>query len=220
VKLWYCFRVSIYRGLSVLLCGDKFHFCCGTAVSSIDGRLRPVAYRGRGVTKLSWIHSSVENTSKTTLSKYRFHSLANWVEPLTRALTPPDTHTLCPLSSTEFVDHPAYPHEKNSWVRHWYRRCYAVGCTTWHREGRGKLYRFPRNPRDYPETPNMAISPHALKRCKFRCDRSKMKGTLAEEQRTILGLSAFLFKRFSWKFPPSSLWACLMNAVKSGCGHQ
>ena len=27
-----------------------------------------------------------------------------------------------------------------------YRNCYAVGCTTRHREGRGKLFRFPRNP--------------------------------------------------------------------------
>jgi hypothetical protein len=36
------------------------------------------------------------------------------VEPLTRWLPPPDPHSLCPLSSTEFVE----PPEKNSWVRH------------------------------------------------------------------------------------------------------
>jgi hypothetical protein len=48
--------------------------------------------------------------------------------------------------------------------------------------------------RDYPETPNMAISPHALKRCKFGCDRSKMKGTLVQKQRTLSALSALPFK--------------------------
>jgi hypothetical protein len=36
-------------------------------------------------------------------------------EPMTRELLPPDTRSLCPLSSTEFVETP----EKNSWVRHW-----------------------------------------------------------------------------------------------------
>jgi hypothetical protein len=33
------------------------------------------------------------------------------VEPLTRGLPPPDSCSLCPLSSTEFVE----PPEKNSW---------------------------------------------------------------------------------------------------------
>jgi hypothetical protein len=28
------------------------------------------------------------------------------VEPLTRRLPPPDPHSLCPMSSTEFVEHP------------------------------------------------------------------------------------------------------------------
>jgi hypothetical protein len=35
--------------------------------------------------------------------------------------------------------------------------------------------------RDYPETPSMTISPHALKWCKFGCDQSKMKGTLVKK---------------------------------------
>jgi hypothetical protein len=34
------------------------------------------------------------------------------VEPLTRGLPPPDLRSLCPLSSTEFVEPPL---EKNSW---------------------------------------------------------------------------------------------------------
>ena len=33
---------------------------------------------------------------------------------------PPDPRCLCPLSSADFVEPP--PHEKNSWVRHWYLR--------------------------------------------------------------------------------------------------
>ena len=35
--------------------------------------------------------------------------------PLTKGLPPPDPRPLCPLSSTEFVEHPP---EKSSWVRH------------------------------------------------------------------------------------------------------
>jgi hypothetical protein len=37
-------------------------------------------------------------------------------EPLTMGLPPPDPRSLCPLSSTEFVE----PPEQNSWVRHWH----------------------------------------------------------------------------------------------------
>jgi hypothetical protein len=37
-------------------------------------------------------------------------------EPLTKGLPPPDPRSLCPLSSTQFVE-PPLP-EKNSWVRH------------------------------------------------------------------------------------------------------
>jgi hypothetical protein len=36
-------------------------------------------------------------------------------EPLTRGLQPPDPRSLCPLSSSEFVE----PAERNSWVSHW-----------------------------------------------------------------------------------------------------
>jgi hypothetical protein len=42
-----------------------------------------------------------------------FHSFANWVEPLTRGLPPPDPRSLCPLSSTNFVEPPS-PRKKNS----------------------------------------------------------------------------------------------------------
>ena len=38
-------------------------------------------------------------------------------EQLTRGLPPPDPRSLCPLSSTEFVETPLP--EQNSWVRHW-----------------------------------------------------------------------------------------------------
>ena len=37
-------------------------------------------------------------------------------EPLTKGLPPPYPHSLCPLSSTEFVEPP--DPEQNSWVRH------------------------------------------------------------------------------------------------------
>ena len=37
-------------------------------------------------------------------------------EPLTRGLPPPDPRSLCPLSSTEFVEPPR--RKKNPWVRH------------------------------------------------------------------------------------------------------
>jgi hypothetical protein len=40
--------------------------------------------------------------------------------PMTRGLPPPDPRSLCPLSSTEFVENP--PPEQNSWVHHW--MCY------------------------------------------------------------------------------------------------
>jgi hypothetical protein len=51
------------------------------------------------------------------------------VGPLTRRLLPPDSRSLCPLSSTEFVDPPKKkkkkipgitpPEKINSWVCHW-----------------------------------------------------------------------------------------------------
>jgi len=44
-------------------------------------------------------------------------------EPLTRELLPPDLHSLCPLSSTEFVEPPP---EQNSWVRHWHLPPYSI----------------------------------------------------------------------------------------------
>jgi hypothetical protein len=62
------------------------------------------------LTRPSRIPCSVENTSVTT-------SFANSAKPLTRGLPHPDDHSLCPLSSTEFVE-PSTP-QKKSWVRHW-----------------------------------------------------------------------------------------------------
>jgi hypothetical protein len=53
------------------------------------------------LTQLSQIPSSV-----ATYSEYGFHSFANWVEPLTRGLPPLDPRSVCPLSSTEFVESP------------------------------------------------------------------------------------------------------------------
>jgi hypothetical protein len=58
------------------------------------------------LTKLSRIPSSVENMFVTTYQEYGFHPVVNWVEPLTRGLTPPHHLSICPLSSTEFVDPP------------------------------------------------------------------------------------------------------------------
>jgi hypothetical protein len=45
-------------------------------------------------------------------------------EPLTRGLPPPDPRSLCPLSSTQFVEPPP---EQNSWVRHWPYLFYVLG---------------------------------------------------------------------------------------------
>ena len=39
-------------------------------------------------------------------------------KPLTKGLLPSDPRSLCPLSSTEFVEPPPSP-EKIYWVRHW-----------------------------------------------------------------------------------------------------
>jgi hypothetical protein len=69
-----------------------------------------VAYRGGSLgvskpprnsevlTKLSHIPSSVENTSVTTLSEYRFRSFANWVKPWLGGYRPqiPGLSALCP----------------------------------------------------------------------------------------------------------------------------
>jgi hypothetical protein len=41
---------------------------------------------------------------RKNLITYGFHSFANGVELLTRGLSNPDSHSLCPLTSTEFVD--------------------------------------------------------------------------------------------------------------------
>ena len=46
--------------------------------------------------------------------------------PLTRGLPPPDPCSLCPLSSTEFVEPPP---EQNSWVCHWLSAaCISIAC--------------------------------------------------------------------------------------------
>ena len=41
-------------------------------------------------------------------------------EPLNRGLPPPGPRSLCPLSSTEFAEHP----KQNSWARHWRKLLY------------------------------------------------------------------------------------------------
>jgi hypothetical protein len=61
--------------------------------------LCPVAYQGRG-----------------------FCSFANWVEPLTRGLMPPDPHSLnwiCWTPPKKKIPGITPPPEKNSWVCHW-----------------------------------------------------------------------------------------------------
>jgi hypothetical protein len=100
-----------------------FFLCIMNLVALPKFKVLPgtVLYRGGGVsnhprnsyvlTKLSWIINSMENTSVTIWSEYGFHSFANWLEPLTRGLPPPDRGSLCPLSSTEYVE----PHKKISW---------------------------------------------------------------------------------------------------------
>jgi hypothetical protein len=66
--------------------------------------------------------------------------------------------------------------------------------------------------RDYPETPNMAVSPHALERCKFGCGRSKMKGT-SSKTKNLISFTCTSIQVFFLKSTPSSLWACLTNVV-------
>jgi hypothetical protein len=106
-------RITIYISNQLDVTFSKFfsfHFCKSTCIG-------PVAYlSGGGVStppqnsdvlpKLSRIPISVEYTSGTTWSESGFHSFANWVEPLTMELPFPDPHSLCPLSSTEFVEPP------------------------------------------------------------------------------------------------------------------
>jgi hypothetical protein len=73
------------------------------AVAYRGGRFKPPPPQNSKVLKrLSWIPSSVENTSVTTWS--------NWVEPLTRGLPPLDPCSVCPLSSTELIE-PAWTWE-------------------------------------------------------------------------------------------------------------
>jgi hypothetical protein len=59
----------------------------------------------------------VPNIKKILLyeMKFRVPNYSLPPEPLTRGLTPTDPRSLCPLSSTEFVDPPP---GKNSWLRH------------------------------------------------------------------------------------------------------
>jgi hypothetical protein len=46
---------------------------------------------------------------RNNLIRIRFHSFANWVEPLIRGLPLPDRRSLCPLSSTEFFEPSGVP---------------------------------------------------------------------------------------------------------------
>jgi hypothetical protein len=58
-----------------------------------------------------------EKYIQNNLIRMCFTHLKNWVEPLTMGL-PPDPWSLCPLSSTEFVEPPRPYPRKNSLVRH------------------------------------------------------------------------------------------------------
>ena len=60
----------------------------------------------------------VPKIKKNLLYEISYTKLQLPPEPLTRGLLPPDPRSLCPLSSTEFVEPPP-THEQNSWVRHW-----------------------------------------------------------------------------------------------------
>jgi hypothetical protein len=80
--------------------------------TTMSGEFKPHPWNFEVLTKLSQIPSFLENTSITTYSEYGFHSFANWVEPLTRGLPPPDLCSLCPLSSIEFVETPPPPRKK------------------------------------------------------------------------------------------------------------
>ena len=57
-------------------------------------------------------------------------------EPLTRGLPPPDPRSLCPLSSTEFVEPPPPPPEQNSWVHHCWTRLNGKKSRKWWQRGR------------------------------------------------------------------------------------
>jgi hypothetical protein len=101
------------------------------------GRLgvQPPSWNSKVLTKLNRIPSSMENTSVTTLSDYGFHSFANWLEPLATGLSTPDPRSLCPLSSTKFVELPSpekisgLTPRKNSWVRHCFTSNHISGIT-------------------------------------------------------------------------------------------
>jgi hypothetical protein len=74
------------------------------------------------LTKLRRIPSSVENTSVTTLDITKVCQSRTGLQIERNAwlggYRPPDSRSLCPLSTTEFVE-PPLPTEQNSWVRHW-----------------------------------------------------------------------------------------------------
>jgi hypothetical protein len=51
------------------------------------------------------------------------------LKPFTRGLPPPDPHSLCLLSSANFVELP--PHRKNSWVRYWWQHAVDRSTDPW-----------------------------------------------------------------------------------------
>jgi hypothetical protein len=85
-------------------------FGCLSVAFVSDVRYGKIYLRGGGAPILIQFTAYLKN-----LIRYGFHPFANWAELLTRGLPPPDPCSLCPLSSTEYVEPPP---EKHFWVRH------------------------------------------------------------------------------------------------------
>jgi hypothetical protein len=73
--------------------------CLGGGGSNPPRHCNVLAKRGR-------VPRCGVHTSRTPSEEYGFHSFADWAEPVTRGLLPPDPHSLCPLSSPAFVEPP------------------------------------------------------------------------------------------------------------------
>ena len=136
------------------MCGGKFHFCCGRAFSYI---LVTTAFSCYG---FHFIYMHVQVRFMQTAEGYSFSRImyvaltvagAGYMSASGRSCDRPSRHRFCLvslcLSISECWDGSLYSKLLLQFSMDGnYRRCYAVGCTTRHREGRGKRSRFPRNP--------------------------------------------------------------------------